>query len=60
MQTQAIQHRHICYLCLSVPPGMGFTYWVFPSPSANAGGSSFVVLVDLVFVSILVLLHPLN
>jgi hypothetical protein len=56
--TQVIQHDLICYLCLSVPPGMVFSYWVFPSPSANAGGISSL-MVDLVLLSILILLHPL-
>jgi hypothetical protein len=49
--TRAIQHRHICYFCFSVPPGMVFSYWVFPSPSANAGGTSFLLLLDLVLLS---------
>lgn len=45
MLTRAIQHRHIYCLRFSVPPGMVFSYWVFPSPSANAGGT-FFLLVD--------------
>lgn len=47
-----IQPSHICYLCLSVPPGVVFSWWVFPFPSANAGEISSL-LVDLVFLSIL-------